>query len=65
MSHCGKQQKARGTIAGDVEASIQGLYGILMLKLQQKSINSATQEAIASISHLMALLNDKYMNQSK
>ncbi len=57
------KQKARGTIAGDVEASIQGLYGILMLKLQQKSINSATQEAIASISHLMALLNDKYMSQ--
>jgi hypothetical protein len=57
------KQKARGTVAGDVESSIQGLYGILMLKLQQKSINSATQEAIASISHLMALLNDKYMNQ--
>jgi len=57
------KQKARGTVAGDVEASIQGLYGVLMLKLQQKSINSATQEAVASISHLMALLNDKYMNQ--
>jgi len=56
------KQKARGTVAEDVEASLQGLYGILMLKLQQKSINSATQDALVSISKLMALLNEKYMN---
>jgi len=57
------KQKARGTVAGDVETSLQGLYGILLLKLQQKPINSSTQDALASISHLMALLNDKYMER--
>ena len=55
------KQKAKGTVAGDVETSLQGLYGILMLKLKQKPINPETQDALASISHLMALLNDKYM----
>ncbi|MGM0497881.1 MAG: DUF4924 family protein [Bacteroidota bacterium] len=57
------KQKAKGTVAGDVEASLQGLYGILMLKLKQKPLNPETKDALASISHLMALLNDKYMGQ--
>ena len=59
------KQKARGTVAGDVETSLQGLYGILILKLQQKQISSATKDALASISHLMALLNDKYMERKQ
>ena len=55
------KQKARGTVAGDVETGLQGLYGILLLKLQQKPINPETQDAMASISNMLALLNEKYL----
>jgi hypothetical protein len=55
--------KAQGTARGDIEACLQGLYGILMLKLQKKTLNPATQDAQAAISNLIALLNDKYMEK--
>ncbi len=59
------KNKARGTVSGDIEASLQGLYGILLLKLQKKPLNAATQDALASISHLMALLNERYQSRKK
>jgi hypothetical protein len=57
------KSKARGTVAGDIEASLQGLYGILLLRLKGESLNTATQDAMASISRLLALLNEKYMEK--
>jgi flagellin-specific chaperone FliS len=57
------KNKAKGTVSGDIEASLQGLYGILLLKLQRKPLNTSTQEALASISHLLALLNEKYQER--
>ncbi|MBS3777507.1 MAG: DUF4924 family protein [Bacteroidales bacterium] len=55
--------KSQGTARGDIEACLQGLYGILMLRLQKKDLNPATKDAQASISHLIAMLNDKYMER--
>lgn len=55
------KNKSQGTASGDIEAALQGLYGILMLRLQNKTLNPATQDAQAAISELIALLNEKYM----
>ncbi len=57
------KSKSQGSARGDIEACLQGLYGILMLKLQQKELNPATKDAQASISHLIAMLNDNYMER--
>jgi hypothetical protein len=35
-----------------------------MLKLKDKTLNPATQDAQNAISNLIALLNDKYMEKS-
>jgi len=56
------KSKSQGTATGDIEAALQGLYGILMLKLKNKTLNPATQDAQAAISEMVALLNDKYLN---
>jgi hypothetical protein len=58
------KSKSQGTATGDIEAALQGLYGILMLKLKDKTLNPATQDAQNAISNLIALLNDKYMEKS-
>jgi len=55
------KNKSQGTASGDIEAALQGLYGILMLRLQNKTLNPATQDAQTAISELIALLNEKYM----
>ena len=55
------KSKSQGTATGDIEAALQGLYGILMLKLKDKTLNPATQDAQAVISNMMALLNEKYL----
>ncbi|MBS3807025.1 MAG: DUF4924 family protein [Bacteroidales bacterium] len=57
------KSKSQGTATGDIEAALQGLYGILMLKLKNKTLNPATQDAQTAISELVALLNDKYLNR--
>ena len=57
------KSKAHGSARGDIEACLQGLYGILLLRLQNKSLNPATQDAQEAISNLIALLNDKYMEK--
>lgn len=58
------KSKSQGTATGDIEAALQGLYGILMLKLKDKTLNPATQDAQKAISNLIALLNDKYLEKS-
>lgn len=58
------KSKSQGTATGDIEAALQGLYGILMLKLKDKTLNPATQDAQNAISNLIALLNDKYLEKS-
>jgi flagellin-specific chaperone FliS len=54
------KKKSQGTARGDIEACLHGLYGVLLLKLQNKAVNPATREALDEISNLIALLNDKY-----
>ena len=58
------KSKSQGTATGDIEAALQGLYGILMLKLKDTQLNPATQDAQKAISNLIALLNEKYLERS-
>jgi len=57
------KSKSQGTATGDIEAALQGLYGILMLKLKNKTLNPATQDAQNAISEMIALLNNKYLSR--
>lgn len=52
--------KSKGSVENEIEACFNGLYGILMLRLQQKTINSDTAIAMTSVSQLIALLSKKY-----
>jgi len=52
--------KSKGTVENEIEACFNGLYGILMLRLQQKTINMETATAMTSVSQLIALISKKY-----
>ena len=44
----------------DVEASLDALYGLLLLRLKKKTINKGTEEAMATFSRMLAYLSDKF-----
>lgn len=52
--------KAQGTVINEIEACFNGLYGLLMLRLQQKTINPETATAMTSVIQLIALISKKY-----
>ena len=51
------RSKAAGAKAGEIETCFNALYGMLMMRLQQKEITPETQKAIAQISRFIALLS--------
>ncbi|MFP4024687.1 MAG: DUF4924 family protein [Thiohalospira sp.] len=52
--------KSKGAVDNEVEACFNGLYGLLMLRLQQKTISPETISAMAAVSQLIAVLAKKY-----
>lgn len=52
--------KSQGSVDNEIEACFNGLYGLLMLRLQQKTISPETISAISAVSKLIALLARKY-----
>lgn len=52
--------KSKGTVGNEIEACFNGLYGLLMLRLQQKTISPETISAMAAVSQLVAILAKKY-----
>ena len=52
--------KSKGTVENEIEACFNGLYGLLMLRLQQKTIHAETATAMASVSQLVAMISKKY-----
>jgi hypothetical protein len=52
--------KSKGTIENEVEACFNGLYGLLMLRLQQKTISPETIAALSAVSQLVAILSQKH-----
>ncbi|MEQ9187390.1 MAG: DUF4924 family protein [Cryomorphaceae bacterium] len=54
------KQKSMGGTRSEVETAMNGLFGVLMLKLNKRQVSEATQEAITSISKMMAHLSRQY-----
>ncbi|PTN10094.1 DUF4924 family protein [Mangrovibacterium marinum] len=52
--------KSNDVNADDVQVALQSLYGLILLKLQQKPISPGTEQATAHISKLMAHLAARY-----
>ena len=48
----------------EIETCLNALYGVMLLRLQQKPISEETQKAIVQISQLLGLLSD-YFQQDK
>ncbi len=54
-----------GADTNDVELALNALYGILILKLQQKEISKETQQAIEQISHFLGYLSAEYKKEEE
>ena len=52
--------RSKGAIENEVEACFNGLYGLLMLRLQQKTISPDTISALSAVSQLVAILSAKH-----
>jgi hypothetical protein len=49
----------------DVEACLDALYGLLLLRLKKKTIHKGTEEAMAIFSQMLAYLSDKFHKMEK
>ena len=52
--------KSKGTVENEIEACFNGLYGLLMLRLQQKTISADTISALSAVSQMIGLLSKKH-----
>jgi len=52
--------KSKGTVENEIEACFNGLYGLLMLRMQQKTISPDTISALSSVTQLIGLLSKNY-----
>ena len=52
--------KSPDTFSSEIEAGLTGLYGYLILRLQQTEISRETREAMASFSNLLAALSTRF-----
>lgn len=53
--------KSDGSNSGDVELCLNGLYGLLLLRLTKKTISPETNNAFGLISDFIALLSAKFL----
>jgi hypothetical protein len=54
------KQKSPDTFSSDIEVCLTGLYGYLMLRLQQSEISAETKTAMTSFSNLLAALSTRF-----
>jgi hypothetical protein len=54
------KQKSPETYASEIEVCLTGLYGYLMLRLQQSEISDETKAAMTSFSNLLAALSTRF-----
>lgn len=57
------RMRAGHTSENDVQLALNGLYGLLILKLKKEEISKETQEAFSSISEWIAQLSSEYMSK--
>jgi len=53
-------KKSSDTYSSEIEACLTGLYGYLMLRLQQTEISRETREAMTSFSNFLAALSTRF-----
>ena len=54
------KQKSPETYASEIEVCLTGLYGYLMLRLQQSEVSAETKVAMSSFSNLLAALSTRF-----
>ncbi len=54
------KQKSPETYSSEIEVCLTGLYGYLMLRLQQSDISAETKAAMTSFSNLLAALSTRF-----
>ena len=54
------KQKSPETYSSEIEVCLTGLYGYLMLRLQQSEISPETKAAMTSFSNLLAALSTRF-----
>lgn len=54
------KKKGMGPAKNDIETAMNGLFGVLVLKLKKREVSQATQDAIKNISAMMAHLAKQY-----
>ncbi|MEE9460626.1 MAG: DUF4924 family protein [Bacteroidales bacterium] len=54
------KQKSPETYSSEIEVCLTGLYGYLMLRLQQSDISAETKAAMTSFSNLLAALSNRF-----
>jgi len=54
------KNKSPETFSSEIEACLTGLYGYLMLRLQQTEVSQETREAMVSFSNLLAALSTRF-----
>ena len=59
------REKAGENKKGEIETCFSALYGVLLLKIQQKEITENTQTAIKQIGKFLAVLSAKYNAERK
>ena len=52
--------KSKGTVENEIEACFNGLYGLLMLRFQKKTISPDTISALSAVSQMIAVLIQKH-----
>lgn len=52
--------KSKGAVENEIEACFNGLYGLLMLRLQKRTISPDTIAALSAVSQLISLLSKKH-----
>ena len=52
--------KSGNTDASDIEVCLNGLYGLLLLRIQKKTINPETESAFENISRLLAMVSQRF-----
>ena len=46
--------------SSDIEVCLNGLYALMLLRLQNKDVSNATAEALAHFSKFLAILSQKF-----
>jgi len=55
------RRKSGNPTTGDIETSLNALYGLLLLRLKKQSVSRETEIAMASFSRLLAILSSKFL----